>query len=400
MKTTKKLFLYLPVFLLLSISSVQAQPYVKIDTVLNNQIEYTGDNSIEISLKLVSKTYKNDLYVAYVKNKKLIIEKFTNDKSIVKSNLSIVKLKGKFKNLGSYSLKDIAIDMENNEAYILTFGYVMVISLTENRVKDYFPISDFGYLFSDNEHLYLGRYYDYHPNDSKNKAGLFKYTKQGKVLDSILLEVPFIEYTHYIPNQLFTFNGQSFVMPLFDSYTLLAINKDFKSIDTFSFAKENWVSPSIEVSNSFKANFDQKDRFYRILDNENYKRISRIEFVEFTDNNELMVRYFQFDPSNTLSSNQRYIDRYKFTKGNFVKLQETQIETPKLDPNLPMKQGHVNLNSNSIVSHYFNDGFIYFRFDVPVEITSAMTEVEYKEIKNEQVAKNNPAINIWFFRYE
>lgn len=383
----KKLLLSI-VTLLFSVQLCSAQSYAKLDTVIYAEnIPFNVKMPLNSKSSVFSKVIDNHLFVAYIHKGKLQFE----DYDLSTDNLSrkSYEIKLSRKNNVPY-IFDFHVDYESGEAFVLTTNDRMLkLSLTDGKLVYSMKVSRFNYVFADKDFLYLGRYYNY--KNIQNQGLIAKYSKDGDLLDSIAFNIPFPEFTQCNQNKLMTFNGQTFAVPLFDGYNILLIDKDFKTLNTFTLNKENWVAPSHEkkeiVSNDNNISFT-------LLEEVN-NSVSRISGIDFLDNNNLLVRYFQ----NEDSERDSYIDILSFDKGNLKLKKGSILEYPnKIQSDVHLKETHVLLDIDSDYN-YYSKGIIQIRAELPVEINSTTTYMEYQDSLQEKSKTENPSWGIWFFSF-
>lgn len=389
-----KLKLHFLFSLILFSSLAMSQNFVRLDTVLevrNFKHNHSGSN-----YRVCVTFYDNyKVYLAFLQNKSIIIEEY-NIGSVKKSLVNTHKVKLSENNERA-SLQSLSISPDQKTAYILMGRKVLCVSLKKNKVMSIFDCRNAKYLFVDNDFIYVGRYYNHHPGDEVNPCQITKYDLKGVVVDSLALDVPFIEYTHYYPEQLFAFNGENFFMPLFDGYKLLSISKDLKKIDTFDFTNKDWVKPPSELSNSIKLNYNNLALYFPELDKYNYDSIYRIEFVAFSDSNTLVVRWFKKDSAT--KRNLRIYDTYQIKSSSDLVLISSKIDTVvPFDATLPISEGYFPMFSQNHNTIYTPNAIIQTRYDIGVEVNREMNYKEYSKQQENNAKTKNPKLYLWFFQ--
>lgn len=254
------------------------------------------------------------------------------------------------------------------------------------------------YLYQEDGFLYTANYYNYQPKDWKYPVTITKFSSDGRLLDSISFTVPFAEYTHYAPKKFMSFKNGTFILPLFDGFRLLKIDKNLKQIDTIDLTLEidsNWVIPSIELHHSIMKNRDNLNWYWNLLDQENTKRIHRIDYVEFIDQDEILVRWFKYDSL-------IYMQRYFIS---IIKLEPTPIviktfdEKPSpFDISLPFSEGGLPIYSFMGRAIFVKNGLYVFSIDIPYFGNPDITYSEYYAEKKEKEKKMEPVLILKKFK--
>lgn len=257
-------------------------------------------------------------------------------------------------------------------------------------------------MFLANNQLITGFYYNYHPNDFSHKAGLKKFNFNGNLTDSIFLDIPYPEYTHYLPRKLITFNGEKFVFPLFTGLDFLFISKDFQALDTIHVSHDilnfEWTVPSKNLSELIAKNIGDLSLYWKLLDNSNSRKISRIEFVEFLDYNNLLARFYNHDTASKY--NLRYTVNLK-KNANSWELSEpiARIETPlPFNTELNVFSGGMPLLSQNHLISYTKEFIYQVKIDIPFIKNSSYKE--YYLEKKEMEKRHEPVVALWIFKYE
>ena len=254
------------------------------------------------------------------------------------------------------------------------------------------------YLYQEYGFLYTANYYNYHPKQKIHPVTITKFSSDGRLLDSISFTVPFAEYTHYAPKKFMSFKNGTFVLPLFDGFRLLKIDKNLKQIDTIDLTLEidsNWIIPSIELHHSIMNNRDNLNWYWNLLDQENTKRIHRIDYVEFIDQDEILVRWFKYDSL-------IYMQRYFIS---IIKLEPTPIVIKTFDEKpspfdilLPFSEGGLPIYSFMGRAIFVKNGLYVFSIDIPYFGTPDITYSEYYAEKKEKEKKMEPVLILKKFK--
>jgi len=375
-------------------SLTKSQNFVRLDTIV--EVRNFKHNHSGNSYRACVTFYNNNkFYLAFLQKKSIIIEEY-NIGSVKKSLVNTHKVK--FSDFDDKSsLQNLSISPDQKKAYILMGKKVLCVSLNKNKVISNFDCRNAKYLFVDNDFIYIGRYYNHHPGDEVNPCQITKYDLKGSKVDSLILDVPFIEYTHYYPEQLFAFNGEFFFMPLFDGYKLLSISKDLKNIDTFDFTNKDWVKPPAKLSNLIKSNYHNLALYFPELDKYNYDSINRIEFIAFSDSNTLVVRWFKKD--STTKRNLRIYDTYQIKSSSEMILISSKIDTVvPFNVNLPISEGFFPIFSQNHNTIYTPSAIIQARYDIGVEVNRKMNYKEYYKQQENNAKTKNPKLFLWFFQ--
>lgn len=254
------------------------------------------------------------------------------------------------------------------------------------------------YLYQEDGFLYTANYYNYHPKQEIQPVIITKFSSNGRLLDSISFTVPFAEYTHYAPKKFMSFKNGTFILPLFDGFRLLKIDKNLKQIDTIDLTLEidsNWVIPSIELHHSIMKNRDTLNWYWNLLDQENTKRIHRIDYVEFIGKDEILVRWFKYDSL-------IYMQRYFIS---IIKLEPTPIviktfdEKPSpFDISIPFSEGGLPIYSFTGRAIFVKNGLYVFSIDIPYFGNPDITYSEYYAEKKEKEKKMEPVLILKKFK--
>ncbi len=392
----KKKKAILAFFFLLSFQiSLSQNSTFHLDTVINlKNIPITFSDPSQV----VSTKYIGDIvYISYIKGNKFI--QYEYNKNTKKIRINTFKLKNKF------SINTVPKDfvIQDNLLYVLIERRIYCLSRIKlKEIYSFKIVGNAEYIFISNEQLITGFYYNYHPLSSPHKAGLRKFDLKGKLLDSIFINVPFPEYTHYLPRELITFNDKKFVFPLFNGLNFILVDINFKDIDTLSLSinefDSNWVLPSISLSKSIEEHRDDLSLYWSILDNSNYHKISRIEYVKFLDSNKLFIRWYSYD------STYKYCKRYTLLllkEGNNWSHSKTgvNIETKiPFNTNLKLFEGGMPLLSQNCPTLYSNSNIYQIKIDIPY--IENITYKDYYNKKNEMVKKLDPVFSLWIFKYD
>lgn len=254
------------------------------------------------------------------------------------------------------------------------------------------------YLYQEDGFLYTANYYNYHPKQEIQPVIITKFSSNGRLLDSISFTVPFAEYTYYAPKKFMSFKNGTFILPLFDGFRLLKIDKNLKQIDTIDLTLEidsNWVIPSIELHHSIMKNRDTLNWYWNLLDQENTKRIHRIDYVEFIGKDEILVRWFKYDSL-------IYMQRYFIS---IIKLEPTPIviktfdEKPSpFDISIPFSEGGLPIYSFTGRAIFVKNGLYVFSIDIPYFGNPDITYSEYYAEKKEKEKKMEPVLILKKFK--
>ncbi len=252
-------------------------------------------------------------------------------------------------------------------------------------------------------YLFLTTYYNYQPNDRKNPLAVYKLDYDLNVLDSFIVEPEFLEYTHYGPSRLHTTNGQIHAFPLLGEYGIVLLNEDLEVIDTLRRDIPGWVSPPLALSKIIRVSFRDAAPYYHQLDKINFRGIHRIEYVQFTDQEHLLVRWFHFD-STVSPIPLRHIDIYRISppgrpgeKPEYIlesDYEELKVPHPM---ELPLDSGGFPVFSASYAGTYFPGGLI--------QLISGMEGNPYRNVSYSHYMKQqealsetqDPCLHLWKF---
>lgn len=349
-----------------------------------------------VSRVVSAKADDDKIYTAYVRGNQFVMYNYNYSEKEL--SISTFKLTHKH----STGTRPYDFVVTDKFVYVLLNKEVHCLSRAKKKVVYSFYCGRAEYLFLSGQHLITGFYYNYHPKDSKHKAGLRKFDLEGNKVDSIFLDVPFPEYTHYLPRNLISFNGDQFVFPFFDGLNLLFVDNEFKNIHSVKIPIEkfdsNWVSPSISLSESVAKNIDDLSLYWRLLDNSNSKKISRIEYVEFLDSATLLVRWYSYDPQ-TKYTNRFVVYLVKDTDSWKAEENSSFKETPlPFNTNLNVYNGGMPLLSQNYFTTYSKDYIYQVKIDIPY--IESVSYKEYYQRKKEKEKKLEPVISLWIFKYD
>jgi len=364
-----------------------------LDSVLNfKEIPITFNTAVRV----VSIKSENDkLFMAFIKGNRFYLYSYDHTKK------ELVKTNFKLKNKHSIGTTPHDFVVAENYVYILLDKNVHCLSKAKMKEVNSFYCGGAEYLFLSQQNLIAGFYYNYHPADNPFKAGLRKFDLQGNQTDSIFLDVPFPEYTHYLPRNLITFNGEKYVFPLFDGLNFLFIDRNFKNVDTVNLLIEkfdsNWVFPSTSLSQSIANNRKDLSLYWELLDRANLKKISRIEYVKFIDSNTLFVRWYSYD--SIIGFSKRYsMILVKNSTSWFPVEANSYLETPlPFNTSLSVYSGGMPLLSQSNLTTYTKHFIYQIKIDIPY--IENLSYKEYYKKKKEKEKTLEPVISIWVFKY-
>lgn len=350
----------------------------------------------EVSRIVSSKSSGDNFYMAFVLDNHFHLYTYNHSKKDLK--------KDNFKLNNKHSLGTRPYDfiVTDNYVYILLDKTVHCLSKAKMKEVCSFYCGRAEYLFLSQENIIVGFYYNYHPDDSPYKAGLRKFNLQGIQKDSFFLNIPFPEYTHYLPRNLISYNGETFVFPTFNGLSFLFIDKDFKSVDTLILPVEkydsSWVFPSLSLSKSIAENMDDLSLYWGLLDNANSNKVSRIEFIEFIDSNNLLVRWYSHDPKKGYSN--RYSMNLTSISGSWHPQEpDSHIETPiPFNTSLNIYAGGMPLLSQNYLTRYSTNFIYQMKIDIPY--IESLSYKEYYQNKREKEKTLEPIISLWVFKYD
>ncbi len=350
----------------------------------------------EVSRIVSSKSYGDIFYIAFIRDNNFHLYTYNHSKKLLKKDN--FKLNSKL----AIGMKPYDFVVTDNDVYVLLDKKIHCLSKAKMKEVYSFYCGRAEYLFLSQEHIIAGFYYNYHPDDSPYKAGLRKFNLQGIQEDSVFLDLPFPEYTHYLPRNLISYNGKKFVFPSFWGLNFLFVDKDFRHIDTLFLAVDKydstWVFPSQALSKSIAENMDNLSLYWGLLDNANSSKVSRIEFVEFTDSNNLLVRWFSPNPK------RGYSDRFSMNLKNIAgswKPQEavSYLETPiPFNTSLNIYAGGMPLLSHNFLTSYSPKHIYQIKIDIPY--VESLTYKEYYQRRMEKEKVLDPIISLWVFKYD
>jgi hypothetical protein len=366
-----------------------------LDSVLNFQeIPITFGN---VTRDVFIKAENDKVFIAFIKGDMFhLYEYIHKSRTLIKEKYKLQK-----------SLKGVTApeDLVETDDFLYTLIQNRIICISKSKKKEFcsFSCGRSEYLFLSDYYLITGFYYNYHPNDSRHKAGLRKFDFSGNQIDSIFLNVPFPEYTHYLPKKLISYSGKSFVFPTFDGLNFIFIDSNFRDIDTlqiptFDYDK-NWVLPSKSLSESINRNVSgDLSLFWGLLDNSNYRSISRIEHAQFIDSNKLFIRWYSHDSTKKFSN--RYTIRLSKKSDIWQVVDSTgQIETPlPFNTELNIYSGGMPLLSHNGLTVYSSEFIYQLKIDIPY--IEDLPYKEYYKKKTEKEKSLEPVISLWIFQYD
>lgn len=366
----------------------------RLDSILNfKDIPITSSG---ISRNVGIKSSDDKILISFVRENRFFLYEYNHiTKKLMKSDF---KLKNKY----PISTRPVDFIVDEDTIYLLLNRKICYLSRVKK--KEIFSINcgEAEYLFLANNQLITGFYYNYHPNDFSHKAGLKKFNFNGNLTDSIFLDIPYPEYTHYLPRKLITFNGEKFVFPLFTGLDFLFISKDFQTLDTIHVSHDilnfEWTVPSKNLSELIAKNIGDLSLYWKLLDNSNSRKISRIEFVEFLDSNNLLARFYNHDTASKY--NLRYTVNLK-KNANSWELSEpiARIETPlPFNTELNVFSGGMPLLSQNHLISYTKEFIYQVKIDIPFIKNSSYKE--YYLEKKEMEKRHEPVVALWIFKYE
>lgn len=365
-----------------------------LDSILNfSDIPITSNS---ISRNVCIKSIDDKIFISHIKKNRFYLYEYSHQtKKLVQADF---KLKDNY----SISTRPIDFIIDDDTIYLLLNRSIHYLSRTKKKEVFSVNCGEAEYLFKSKNQLITGFYYNYHPADYPHKAGLKKFNLKGNIIDSLFIDIPFPEYTHYLPRKLITYNNHKFVFPLFSGLDFLFVDNDFRTIDTLSISNEilnfEWITPSIKLSDLVAKNIDDLSMCWKLLDQSNSKKISRIEFVEFTDSNNLLVRFYNHDTSSKY--NLRYILNLKKDENRW-KLSRpfALVETPlPFNTDLNIFSGGMPLLSQNHLISYTKDFIYQVKIDIPFIKNSSYKE--YYTEKKEMEKLHEPIVALWIFKYE
>lgn len=338
----------------------------------------------------------NGVYLSFVKGNKFHLYHYVH--SWNEMTKSIFKLDK------NYSKGNIPHDFVLSDEFVYVLFDRRISCLSKKKMKEVssFNPGNAGYVFLSGNHLITGLYYNYHPLDNVPKAGLRKFDLNGNLIDSIDLKVPFPEYTHYNPQKLISFNGEKFIFPLFNGLNFIVVDSNFITVDTVSLSVDKydsmWVLPSKALSVSVARNMDDLSLYWGFMDDANFRKIARTEYVEFVDSNNLLIRWYSRDT--TKGTSNRYTLNLINTNNTWQpNSSAAHLETPiPFDTSKKLFSGGMPLFSHSHLIAYTRDFMYQVKIDIPyIEDLSYRT---YFNKKKEMEKVLDPVISLFIFKYE
>lgn len=363
----------------------------KLDT-----IHYVSDlNAVKrVSSVIKMNLTENTINLLYKQNNNLILETIDLTSQIRKKRKLKNKLLNKI-NINANStftfLKDTLIVASEDKL----IGYI----LSKKSIIFQKPIKSIEYSKLINGVVLYGRYYNHNPITGIAPTCLYRYNVCTKKTDSVVLKTDFLEYSFYLPANFLTFNDKFTAYPLFGSYKLYLLNHNLETIDSIQRELNDWISPSIELHNSISKNPMDLNLYFPLLDKESFEHIHRIEFIEWLDTNQLLVRWYKYDT--LLKHRVRYIDIWTKELKSTFKLTSTKIEThyPLMIDSSLFEYGFPIMSEN-YYTQYKSNYIVQIKSELELNPNEFKTYREYLVKRKEYGIKKEPIISIWVFKYK
>lgn len=312
------LFLYFNVF-------CQNQQFEFKSLTINNEINVRTRIKLETLITANENSY-SILY--YDKNNSLYIKTLSidNDSELTKYNILYAKdadLKDRKINCFSMNEKLIAIStwsgisiFKKNKNYFDKDKHI-ALNVMPNKI-----------LLTDS-FLYCCHYYFSHPNQDARVCYINKYDLNGKLVKTVEFHIPYPEYTTYTPFFPFSFSKNSIVVAIQTPYIFYEVNYNLEIINKITHTPTDWIVPP----DSFKSTFHNEFFNYRLLDSLAYRKISRLEGINFINDTTLFIKRREriIDNSNFLNY---YYDIFKKNRAGvweFIKFNKEDVTPLQMD---------------------------------------------------------------------
>ncbi len=285
---------------------------------------------------------------------------------------------------------------------VMFFEQILILSfVNENALlyQDIVPFNErIGYLGVEGDNVILAKAYNFHPYDQSTKTFIGTYNILTKTVSNPTHpQINNIEYSHFIPNEIFSFNDKCVAFSQYDSYKIDILNSDFSLKSTirdslrFSISNE-YYQAQMDSFRKIKSIPQMLDSISALSNN-----IERIERVFMLDSKCVAVQIREMKTFNIPTS--RRLDFWNFNNKNWTQklsYKENRVDLSKLKDTDTVNQLNYPIS--------LNDPIVLLNSNYFVSITRG-TNVSYygrtkKEISDEEkkfFESNQPGFRVECF---
>lgn len=302
----------------------------------------------------------------------------------------------KLKRIGNKDIYVRSFDYRGNKLYLLTFLKIIEVDLSNGEILKTINCNRVENIFLYKKYIFGIAYYNRHRSSCPYKVALFKYHLQNSnCIDSLYLDLPFLEYTHFAPNELIDFNGEEFVFARFDCLGFTRVSTDLKNIKTDSFAMPNWVRPSKKLSDKILEKANTSPLLWKLLDEENNGRISRLDYINYLNDSSMILRWLALPKDWKYST--RKLGIAKRREGRWY-MDSTFWEIPlKIQMEAPVSKVGFPLMSGNYATTYTENRIYQFKIHLPYEFNEKTSYRDYLR-DTQKLQAEEAGLQLWVFK--